>query len=130
GQVKVVRRDGEDEFVLATLGPGEIFGEKACLMRQEQPASVRAEGEATLLVIPEKSAHFILERNAKFREVIEDRVRFFERELQRQKRLAAEKKKALEEMAREANETRRARAAAVHSRAAVMLMPALPRLQP
>lgn len=104
GQVRVVVRDRDgssggssgdagDEFVLATLGPGEIFGEKACLMRQEQPASVVAASEAVLLVIPEKSAHFILERNAKFRDVVEERVRFFERELQRQKRLAERRKR-------------------------------------
>ena len=93
GQVRVVVEDANDEYVLATLGPGEIFGEKACLMRQEQPASVVAGTEATLLVIPEKSAHFILERNARFREVIEDRVRFFERELHRQKKLAERRKR-------------------------------------
>lgn len=93
GEVRVVVEDANDEYVLATLGPGEIFGEKACLMRQEQPASVVAGSEATLLVIPEKSAHFILERNARFREVIEDRVRFFERELHRQKKLAERRKR-------------------------------------
>jgi len=93
GQVRVVVRNDSDEYVLATLGPGEIFGEKACLMRQEQPASVLAGTDAVLLVIPEKSAHFILERNEKFRAVIEERVRFFERELQRQKRLAERRKR-------------------------------------
>jgi subfamily B ATP-binding cassette protein HlyB/CyaB len=93
GQVRVVVHDAGDAYVLATLGPGEIFGEKACLMRQEQPAQVVAAGEAVVLVIPEKSAHFILERNARFREVVEDRVRFFERELQRQKRLAERRKR-------------------------------------
>jgi subfamily B ATP-binding cassette protein HlyB/CyaB len=93
GQVRVVVHDAGDAYVLATLGPGEIFGEKDCLMRQEQPAQVVAAGEAVVLVIPEKSAHFILERNARFREVVEDRVRFFERELQRQKRLAERRKR-------------------------------------
>jgi subfamily B ATP-binding cassette protein HlyB/CyaB len=93
GQVRVVVRNDNDEYVLATLGPGEIFGEKACLMRQEQPASVLAGTDAVLLVIPEKSAHFILERNEKFRAVVEDRVRFFERELRRQKRLAERRKR-------------------------------------
>jgi ATP-binding cassette subfamily B protein len=93
GQVRVVYHDANDEFVLATLGPGEMFGEKACLMRQEQPTSIVAATDATLLVIPEKSAHFILERNAKLREVIEDRVRFFERELHRQKKLAERRKR-------------------------------------
>jgi ATP-binding cassette subfamily B protein len=93
GQVRVSYGDGTDEFVLATLGPGELVGEKACLMRQEQPATVVAATDATLLVIPEKSAQFILERNEKFREVIEDRVRFFERELHRQKKLAERRKR-------------------------------------
>jgi subfamily B ATP-binding cassette protein HlyB/CyaB len=93
GQVRVVHREADDEYALATLGPGEIFGEKACLMRQEQPASVLAVTDSTLLVIPEKTAHFILERNAKFREVIEDRIRFFERELHRQKKLAERRKR-------------------------------------
>jgi ATP-binding cassette subfamily B protein len=93
GQVRVSYGDGTDEFVLATLGPGELVGEKACLMRQEQPATVVATTDATLLVIPEKSAQFILERNEKFREVIEDRVRFFERELHRQKKLAERRKR-------------------------------------
>jgi subfamily B ATP-binding cassette protein HlyB/CyaB len=93
GQVTVRYRDANDEYTLATLGPGELLGEKACLMRQEQPATVVAATEATLLVIPEKSAHFILERNVKFREVIEDRVRFFERELHRQKKLAERRKR-------------------------------------
>jgi subfamily B ATP-binding cassette protein HlyB/CyaB len=93
GQVRVEHHEADAEYVLATLGPGEIFGEKACLMRQEQPASVLAVTDATLLVIPEKTAHVILERNARFREVIEDRIRFFERELHRQKKLAERRKR-------------------------------------
>jgi ATP-binding cassette subfamily B protein len=93
GQVRILVHDSTDEFVLATLGPGEIFGERASLMRQEQPATVVAATDTTVLVIPEKSAHFILERNTKFREVIEDRIRFLERELHRQKKLAERRKR-------------------------------------
>jgi ATP-binding cassette subfamily B protein len=93
GEVRVVVHDSTDEYVLATLGPGEIFGERASLMRQEQPATVVAATDTTVLVIPEKSAHFILERNARFREVIEDRIRFLERELHRQKKLAERRKR-------------------------------------
>jgi ATP-binding cassette subfamily B protein len=93
GEVRVVVHDSSDEFVLATLGPGEIFGERASLMRQEQAATVLASTDTTVLVIPEKSAHFILERNAKFREVIEERIRFLERELHRQKKLAERRKR-------------------------------------
>lgn len=93
GQVRLVVRDGADEYTLATLQPGETFGEKACLMRQEQMASAIAVTAATVLVIPEKTAHFILERNAGLREVLEDRIHFLERELERQKTLAERRKK-------------------------------------
>jgi subfamily B ATP-binding cassette protein HlyB/CyaB len=68
GQVKLLYHDGADEYTLATLQAGETFGEKACLMRQEQMASAVAVTPATLLVIPEKTAHAILERNAGLRE--------------------------------------------------------------
>jgi ATP-binding cassette subfamily B protein len=92
GEVRVVRTEAGSEHVLATLGQGEIFGEKACLMRQEQMASVIAVVDTTLLVIPEKSVHQILERNPKLREVLEERIRFAERELERQKKIAERRK--------------------------------------
>jgi subfamily B ATP-binding cassette protein HlyB/CyaB len=95
GQVKLLYHDGADEYTLATLQAGETFGEKACLMRQEQMASAVAVTPATLLVIPEKTAHAILERNAGLREVLEDRIRFIERELERQKKLAERRKRPL-----------------------------------
>jgi ATP-binding cassette subfamily B protein len=88
GEVRIVRKEEGAEYTLATLRQGEIFGEKACLMRQEQMASVVATTDTALLVIPEKTVHFILERNPKLREVLDERIRFVERELQRQKRLA------------------------------------------
>ncbi len=88
GEVRIVRREQGAEYPLATLRQGEIFGEKACLARQEQPASVVATTDTALLVIPEKTVHFILARNPKLREVLEERIRFLERELERQKRLA------------------------------------------
>ncbi|NMF99769.1 peptidase domain-containing ABC transporter [Aromatoleum toluolicum] len=92
GEVRVVRSEQGNEYVLATLGHGEIFGEKACMMRQEQMASVIATTDTTLLVVPEKSVHLILERNPKLREVLEERIRFVERELERQKKLADRRK--------------------------------------
>ena len=88
GEVKVARSEDGTQYPLATLGQGEIFGEKACLLRQEQTASVTAATDTTLLVIPEKTVRFILERNPKLREVLEQRIQFGERELQRQKKLA------------------------------------------
>ncbi len=87
GEVRIVRKEGATEYLLGTLGPGEVFGEKACVMRQEQPASAIASADTRLLVVPEKTVHFVLERNPKLREVLEDRIRYTERELQRQKKL-------------------------------------------
>lgn len=88
GEVRVVCHDEGTDYTLATLLQGDTFGERACLMRQAQAASVTAVTETSLLVIPEKTVYFILERNPKLREVLEERVRVMDRELQRQKRLA------------------------------------------
>ena len=93
GEVRLARTEAGTEYPLATLTQGEIFGEKACMLRQEQMASVTAVSDATLLVIPEKTIHQVLERNPKLREVLEDRIRFVERELDRQKRLAERRKR-------------------------------------
>ncbi|MGF6532287.1 subfamily B ATP-binding cassette protein HlyB/CyaB [Paraburkholderia sp. GAS206C] len=92
GEVRLVRHEEGRDYVLATLRQGEIFGEKACLLRQEQMVSVIANTETRLLVIPEKTVHFILERNPKLREALEERIRFAERELERQKRVEQRRK--------------------------------------
>ena len=92
GEVRIVRHEEGHDYTLATLGEGEIFGEKACLMRQEQMASVVATTDTRLLVIPERTVHFILERNPKLREVLDERIRYGDRELQRQKRLEQRRK--------------------------------------
>src|SRR5579872_3405219 len=88
GEVRVVRRDEGNDYVLATLRKGETFGEKACLLRQEQPATVIASVDTIQLVIPEKSVQLILELNSKVREALEERVRIIERELERQRKVA------------------------------------------
>ncbi|WP_028204263.1 peptidase domain-containing ABC transporter [Paraburkholderia nodosa] len=88
GEVSIAREEDGSVYQIAKLGAGEIFGERACLLRQDQPASVTALTDVRLLVIPEKTVHFMLERNPKLREVLEERVRFNERELQRQKKVA------------------------------------------
>ncbi|MFC0401472.1 peptidase domain-containing ABC transporter [Paraburkholderia rhizosphaerae] len=92
GEVKLVRHEDGHDYTIATLRDGEIFGEKACLMRQEQMASVIASTDTRLLVIPERTVHFILERNPKLREVLDDRIRYSDRELERQKRLEQRRK--------------------------------------
>jgi ATP-binding cassette, subfamily B, bacterial HlyB/CyaB len=96
GRVRMVRKEGQTEFPLGTLEPGEVFGEKACLLRQEQMASAIAETDVVLLVIPERTVHFILERNPKLREVLEERIRFNDRDLERQKILAERRRKPLQ----------------------------------
>jgi ATP-binding cassette, subfamily B, bacterial HlyB/CyaB len=88
GEVRVVRHEEGKDYPLATLRKGETFGEKACLMRQEQVASVIASDDTTVLVIPEKTVQLILERNPKVREALEERIRIIDRELQRQKKVA------------------------------------------
>jgi len=95
GRVRLVRREGQTEFPLGTLKPGELFGEKACLLRQEQMATAIADSDVVLLVIPEKTVHFILERNTALRDVLMERIRFNDRDLERQKILAERRKKPL-----------------------------------
>lgn len=95
GEVKIARKEEGIEYPLATLQQGEVFGEKACLMRQEQVASAIAVTDVVLLVIPEQTIHFILERNPKLREVLEDRVQFADRELQRQKKIAERRRRPI-----------------------------------
>ncbi|HET9206466.1 MAG TPA: cyclic nucleotide-binding domain-containing protein, partial [Burkholderiaceae bacterium] len=92
GEVRIVRNEEGTDYPLATLRQGDTFGEKACLMRQEQDASVVASTETALLVIPEKTVSFIIERNPKLREALAERVRVLDRELQRQKKLAERRK--------------------------------------
>ncbi len=92
GEVRVVRHEEGTEYPLATLRQGDTFGEKACLMRQDQAATVIASTDAALLVIPEKTAQFILQRNPKVREALEERIRLIDRELQRQKKIAERRK--------------------------------------
>ncbi|MGO9989303.1 MAG: peptidase domain-containing ABC transporter [Steroidobacteraceae bacterium] len=95
GEVRVVRREDGDDYPLANVRKGETFGEKACLMRQEQAASVIAGVDTTLLVIPEKTLQLILERNPKVREALEERIRIIDRELQRQKKVAERRRPSL-----------------------------------
>ncbi len=95
GQVRLVRREGKTEYPFGTLVQGDIFGEKACLLRQGQLATAIADTDAILLVIPEKTVHFILEKNPKLREILEERIRFNDRDLDRQRILAERRKRPL-----------------------------------
>jgi ATP-binding cassette, subfamily B, bacterial HlyB/CyaB len=92
GEVRVVCHEEGKDYVLATLRKGEIFGEKACLTRQEQGTSVIANEDTTLLVIPEKTVHLIIERNPKVREALQERIRIIDKELQRQQKVEERRK--------------------------------------
>lgn len=92
GKVSILYKENNNEYPLATLDQGEVFGEKACVFHQRQPASVIADTNAVLLVLSQDTVNFILGRNPKLKEVLEERIRFAERELQRQKKLAERRK--------------------------------------
>jgi len=93
GTVSISREEGGTEFPMGRLGPGEVLGEKACLLRQEQPATVVAESDVVLLVIPENTVKQLLERNPKVREVLLERIQFADRDLDRQKILAESRRR-------------------------------------
>ena len=93
GKVRIIYGEDDEEYPLATIEQGELFGEKACLFHQQQPASVIAETDVVLLVLSQETVNFILERNPKLKGILEDRIRFAERELQRQKKLAELRKR-------------------------------------
>ncbi len=95
GVVQIVHREDDDEYPIATLEQGEVFGESSCLNRQGQFASAVAQQDSVLLVIPEESIRFILDHNGQLKEVLEERIRFSQRELQRQKTLKERRNRRL-----------------------------------
>lgn len=95
GKVRIVRKEAGVEYRLATREPGEVIGEQACLNGQNQPASVIADTDVTLLVLPQDIVQQILARNPQARSVLEQRIRFVERELQRQQQLAQRRSKVI-----------------------------------
>jgi CRP-like cAMP-binding protein len=51
GRVEIYRTKGGQELKLATLGPGEYFGEMSLLLGEPRSASARAAGGAELSII-------------------------------------------------------------------------------
>lgn len=51
GNVRIVKHDDDHQRCLATLGPGEIFGEMALFDQQKRSASAVACGEARVLTV-------------------------------------------------------------------------------
>lgn len=93
GNVRIVREEGGMTYDLTVLGTGEVFGEKAALLYSNQQAGAIAESDAVLIVVPQKTVHFILERNPNIRAVLEKRIRFLEKEIIRHRKLAERKDK-------------------------------------
>ncbi len=63
GTVEVFQREGDKEYCLRELGPGEFFGETAIFEGERRPATVRAVGEAWV---------YSLERDSLLRRIHED----------------------------------------------------------
>ena len=51
GKVKIVKRDGDKEIILAVLNEGDIFGEMSLFDASPRSATVKAIGEARVLAI-------------------------------------------------------------------------------
>ena len=79
GEVAVTRRTPEGEQIeLATLGPGQFFGEVGILAETRRTATVRAIGRVELLALSWKEFQDTLERsdrtNRGFSEIVEERL--------------------------------------------------------
>jgi alkyl hydroperoxide reductase subunit AhpC len=79
GEVAVTRRTPErEEIELATLGPGQFFGEIGLLAETRRTATVRAIGDVELLALSWQEFQQTLERsdrtNREFSEIVQDRL--------------------------------------------------------
>jgi peroxiredoxin (alkyl hydroperoxide reductase subunit C) len=79
GEVAVTRRTAEgEEIELATLGPGQFFGEVGLLAETRRTATVRAIGDVELLALSWQEFQQTLERsdrmNREFSEIVHERL--------------------------------------------------------
>src|SRR5262245_30970544 len=79
GEVAVTRRTPEGvEVELATLGPGQFFGEVGILAETRRTATVRAVGDVELLALSWKEFQETLERSDQterdFSEIVHERL--------------------------------------------------------
>jgi CRP-like cAMP-binding protein len=67
GRVKVLRREADLEVVLATLGPGEFFGEMALVDDSPRSATaVAAENDTALLALDKERFLFLVSHQPTF----------------------------------------------------------------
>jgi subfamily B ATP-binding cassette protein HlyB/CyaB len=95
GDVCLTHVDGATEYPVATIREGQTFGEKTCLTWQGQPTRVDAFSDTVVLVIPDQTVKFLLERNAKLKEVMDGRIAYVEKEIERQKELHSKSERPL-----------------------------------
>jgi ATP-binding cassette, subfamily B, bacterial HlyB/CyaB len=88
GKVRTVREEEGTQYPIGTAGQGEVFGEYAALHLREQPASVIAETDTVLLLIPEATLRLVLERKPQIKEFLDKKIQSADAELERQKQLA------------------------------------------
>ena len=88
GLLGVSRSEDGKVYTLGRLQPGDIAGEAACLLHQEQPATVAAEMESVLLVIPWQTVKAFWEYSPKLKASLHERMNVTNRELERQKKVA------------------------------------------
>jgi len=74
GQAQVVRADRDGEKTLATLGPGDLFGEISLLQGEPAMASVVACGKCWIVALPEQRLQRLLENNPGVQQVVEDLI--------------------------------------------------------
>lgn len=74
GTVQVYTGPDEDRIQLATLSPGEIFGEIAALEGSRRTASVRAVEACELLRLEASELNAMLAKNVGIRRAIEDKI--------------------------------------------------------
>jgi CRP/FNR family transcriptional regulator, cyclic AMP receptor protein len=66
GEVEVIQRNGDKEFCLAVLKPGDFFGEMALLENEVRPATVRAIGNAYILSLEKRTFLHRVHEDASF----------------------------------------------------------------
>lgn len=93
GTVNVSASVDGKEYLINTLKQGDIIGEYAALNHAEQPASAIAETDVTLLVIPEDTLAFILERNPRVKDLLDEKIEQAQRELERQQKVARSRRR-------------------------------------
>ena len=72
GKVQVFRQQGVEEISVATLGPGEFFGEMSLMGGGRHTASARAVTPVDLLVINGTDFAFLTKSSSRFGELLDD----------------------------------------------------------